>query len=80
MLVRPYALGLAVHSHAGIGTDDGIRRNQRPRQYGNPTHHSDPFDRWFAGQALVEGVPGFSPDAIFAASSDPAESVIPDST
>ena len=30
-----------------------------------PTHHKDPFDRLLAAQALVEGIPLISADAIF---------------
>jgi PIN domain nuclease of toxin-antitoxin system len=35
------------------------------RLVGLPFHHRDPFDRLFAAQALVEGVPIISPDSIF---------------
>ena len=35
------------------------------RQAGLPFHHRDPFDRLLAAQALVEGLPLVSADAIF---------------
>lgn len=34
-------------------------------QVGLPSHHRDPFDRLLAAQALVEGIPLVSADAIF---------------
>jgi PIN domain nuclease of toxin-antitoxin system len=30
-----------------------------------PTHHADPFDRQIIAQALVEKVPGVTPDEAF---------------
>jgi len=42
-----------------------ITLDHAERQAGLPFHHRDPFDRLLAAQALVEGMPLVSADAIF---------------
>lgn len=42
-----------------------ITLDHAERQAGLPFHHRDPFDRLLAAQALVEGIPIVSADAIF---------------
>jgi PIN domain nuclease of toxin-antitoxin system len=42
-----------------------ITLDHAERQAGLPFHHRDPFDRLLAAQALVEGIPLVSADAIF---------------
>lgn len=42
-----------------------ITLDHAERQAGLPFHHRDPFDRLLAAQALVEGIPLVSDDAIF---------------
>ena len=42
-----------------------ITLDHAERQVGLPFHHRDPFDRMIAAQALVEGIPLVSTDAIF---------------
>ena len=42
-----------------------ITLDHAERQAGLPFHHRDPFDRLIAAQALVEGIPLVSADAIF---------------
>jgi len=42
-----------------------IRLDDIERQITLPFHHRDPFDRMIAAQALVEGIPVVSSDAIF---------------
>jgi len=42
-----------------------ITLDHADRQSGLPFHHRDPFDRLLAAQALVEGIPVVSADAIF---------------
>jgi len=42
-----------------------ITLDHAERQSGLPFHHRDPFDRLLAAQALVEGIPLVSADAIF---------------
>ena len=42
-----------------------ITLDHAERQAGLPLHHRDPFDRLLAAQALVEGMPLVSTDAMF---------------
>ncbi len=42
-----------------------IRVDHAERQVVLPFHHRDPFDRMLASQAVVEGIPLVSADAIF---------------
>jgi PIN domain nuclease of toxin-antitoxin system len=42
-----------------------ISLDHAERQVGLPFHHRDPVDRMIAAQALVEGIPLVSADAIF---------------